>query len=70
MVSVWWFGLLVLAAITAAVGQWLQHRVGVAAGDLERRRQALGELRPVLAQVRSRSEELAVRNRRIGSDPG
>lgn len=69
MVSVWWLGLLGLAAITAAVGQVLQRRVGAAAGELERRRHALGELHPALVQIRSRSAELAERRRRVSSDP-
>lgn len=70
MVSMWWFGLLGLAAVTAAAGEWLQHRLGTAADDLDRRRQALRELRPALAGVRSRSAELAERNRGVESHPG
>lgn len=70
MVSVWWLGLLGLAAITAGAGQWLQHRFGAATGELERRSQALGELRPALAQVRNRSVELAEQSRRMRSDLG
>lgn len=71
MVSVWWVGLLVLAAITAVVGQWLQRRLDVTAGVLEQRRQSLGALRPALVEVRDHTAALAERSHRgIGPNPG